>query len=41
MDEWTFKRRVAVDGAMGGSGAINPNALAHHNAFESSSFRAH
>ena len=41
MDEWTFKRRVSVDGAMGGNGAINPNALAHHGALEPSSFRAH
>lgn len=41
MDEWTFKRRVAVDGAMGGSGTIDPTALAHHSALEQSSFRAH
>lgn len=41
IDERTFKRRVAVDGAVGGHGAINPDALAHHGVLESSSFRAH
>jgi 2-polyprenyl-6-methoxyphenol hydroxylase-like FAD-dependent oxidoreductase len=41
MDEWTFKRRVAVDRLMGGSGAINTKALAHHHNLGPSSFRAH
>jgi 2-polyprenyl-6-methoxyphenol hydroxylase-like FAD-dependent oxidoreductase len=41
MDEWTFKRRVAVDRLIGGSGAINGKALAHHHNLGPSSFRAH
>jgi 2-polyprenyl-6-methoxyphenol hydroxylase-like FAD-dependent oxidoreductase len=41
MDEWTFKRHVAVDRLMGGSGAINTKALAHHHNLGPSSFRVH
>ncbi|KAG4432893.1 hypothetical protein IFR05_011611 [Cadophora sp. M221] len=44
MDEWTFKRRVAVDGAIGGSGIINSKSLIQQgisDSSQSSSFRAH
>jgi 2-polyprenyl-6-methoxyphenol hydroxylase-like FAD-dependent oxidoreductase len=41
MDECTFKCRVAVDGAVGGSGKINPSALILSNQVDKSSFRAH
>jgi len=41
MDEWTFKRRIAVDGAIGGSGKINPRALVRPGDIDADSFRAH
>lgn len=41
MDEWAFRRRVAVDSAVGGEGKIDPAALAYPAAVQSNSFRAH
>jgi 2-polyprenyl-6-methoxyphenol hydroxylase-like FAD-dependent oxidoreductase len=43
IDESTFKRRVAVDGALGGNGAIDPRLLVYQNEPEPerTSFRAH
>ncbi|KAF2266515.1 hypothetical protein CC78DRAFT_559337 [Lojkania enalia] len=41
MDEWTFKRRVAVDGVLGGSGEMNPNLMIHPRSLEFASFRTH
>lgn len=41
MDERTFRKRVAVDGALGGNGAIDANKLVHPGEVGSSSFRAH
>jgi 2-polyprenyl-6-methoxyphenol hydroxylase-like FAD-dependent oxidoreductase len=41
IDEWTFKRRIAVDGAIGGSGKINPRALVRPGDIDADSFRAH
>jgi len=41
MDEWTFRRRISVDGMIGGSGEINPKSVIHPGEIQSSSFRAH
>ncbi|EPE26256.1 FAD/NAD(P)-binding protein [Glarea lozoyensis ATCC 20868] len=41
IDESAFKRRVAVDGTMGGNGAINAKLLVQQSASSSNSFRAH
>jgi 2-polyprenyl-6-methoxyphenol hydroxylase-like FAD-dependent oxidoreductase len=41
LDEWTFRRRVAVDGLLGGGGDIDPRAIAYPGEIESTSFRAH
>lgn len=41
IDEWTFKRRIAVDGAIGGGGKINPRALVRPGDIDADSFRAH
>ncbi|KAI1358959.1 FAD/NAD(P)-binding domain-containing protein [Xylaria arbuscula] len=41
LDEWTFRRRVAVDGFLGGNGAINPTLLAYPGEVGPTSFRAH
>lgn len=41
LDETTFRRRVAVDGAVGGSGDINPQTVINPAAAKSHSFRAH
>jgi 2-polyprenyl-6-methoxyphenol hydroxylase-like FAD-dependent oxidoreductase len=41
MDEFAFKRRVAVDGAVGGSGKLKPKSLILSDQVERSSFRAH
>lgn len=41
MDEMTFRRAVAVDGPVGGTGKINPKSIVHSGDLTSSSFRAH
>jgi 2-polyprenyl-6-methoxyphenol hydroxylase-like FAD-dependent oxidoreductase len=41
LDESTFRRRVAVDGLLGGSGNIDPKMVAYPGQIESTSFRAH
>jgi 2-polyprenyl-6-methoxyphenol hydroxylase-like FAD-dependent oxidoreductase len=41
MDESTFRRTVAVDSLVGGTGAINPASMLHPEAIAPSSFRAH
>jgi 2-polyprenyl-6-methoxyphenol hydroxylase-like FAD-dependent oxidoreductase len=41
IDEWAFKRQIAVDGATGGSGKINPRALVRPGGIDAESFRAH
>jgi 2-polyprenyl-6-methoxyphenol hydroxylase-like FAD-dependent oxidoreductase len=41
IDESAFKRRVAVDEAIGGNGKLNPKALILSDQVEKSSFRAH
>ncbi|KAK2605993.1 hypothetical protein QQS21_003619 [Conoideocrella luteorostrata] len=42
LDEWTFKRRIAVDGSVGGCGKIDPNVTATQSPYlDSTSFRAH
>ena len=41
MDEWTFRRRLTVDGAAGGKGTIDPKKLAVPGEVGSDSFRAH
>lgn len=41
LDETTFRRRVAVDGATGGSGRINPEAMVVAGSTKPDSFRAH
>ncbi|KAK5989210.1 FAD-linked oxidoreductase subF [Cladobotryum mycophilum] len=42
MDEWTFRRHVAVDGSLGGSGNIEPKSIIYPGKIRSStSFRAH
>lgn len=41
LDEWTFRRCVAVDGLLGGSGVIDPKAVAYPGRTEPTSFRAH
>ncbi|KAH8770003.1 hypothetical protein F5883DRAFT_667517 [Diaporthe sp. PMI_573] len=41
LDETTFRRRVAVDGAVGGSGHINPQTVMNPGAANSHYFRAH
>jgi 2-polyprenyl-6-methoxyphenol hydroxylase-like FAD-dependent oxidoreductase len=41
MDEHTFKRSVAVDGLLGGTGAIDPMAMVSPANIDSTSFRAH
>ncbi|KAI5193490.1 hypothetical protein AUEXF2481DRAFT_7452 [Aureobasidium subglaciale EXF-2481] len=41
MDEQTFKQRVAVDAAVGGTGAIDPKRLIRPREATSTSFRAH
>ena len=41
IDERTFKRRISVDGAIGGSGKINPRALVRPGDVDADSFRAH
>jgi hypothetical protein len=41
LDEWAFKRRIAVDGAIGGSGKINSQALVRPGDIDADSFRAH
>lgn len=40
MDERTFRRRIAVDGPVGGIGRLDPDALAVTQEADSSSFRA-
>lgn len=40
MDEQTFKSRIAVDGHVGGQGAIDTRKLAHHGSIGPGSFRA-
>lgn len=40
MDESSFRKRVAVDGAAGGIGAINPRKLVRPDQVDSASFRA-
>lgn len=41
LDEWTFRRRIAVDGSLGGIGNIEPNLLVRPGKVDWSSFRAH
>lgn len=41
IDESTFRRRVSVDGAIGGRGEISPKSLVHPADIDSASFRAH
>ncbi|KAI1383595.1 uncharacterized protein F4822DRAFT_440617 [Hypoxylon trugodes] len=41
LDELSFRRRVAVDGPVGGSGKIDPNLLVCPGTVDSTSFRAH
>jgi 2-polyprenyl-6-methoxyphenol hydroxylase-like FAD-dependent oxidoreductase len=41
LDETTFRRCVAVDGAVGGSGHINPQTVMNPGAANSHYFRAH
>ncbi|KAI6083491.1 hypothetical protein F4821DRAFT_191928 [Hypoxylon rubiginosum] len=41
LDEWTFKRRVAVDGSLGGNGHIEPKSIVYPGRMDSTSFRAH
>lgn len=41
LDETTFRRRVAVDGAAGGSGHINPQTMMVAGSTKPRSFRAH
>jgi 2-polyprenyl-6-methoxyphenol hydroxylase-like FAD-dependent oxidoreductase len=41
LDEWTFRRRIAVDGPRGGSGNIEPTSLVCPASVEPTSFRAH
>lgn len=41
LDEITFRRRVAVDGAAGGSGRITPQTMMINNSTKPDSFRAH
>lgn len=41
LDETTFRRRVAVDGASGGSGHINPQTMIVAGSTKPDSFRAH
>lgn len=41
LDETTFRRRVAVDGAVGGTGHINPQTTMRPGAAKPRSFRAH
>ena len=41
MDEGTFKRRLAVDAASGGSGDINPKVITRSANLDGGSFRAH
>jgi 2-polyprenyl-6-methoxyphenol hydroxylase-like FAD-dependent oxidoreductase len=41
LDESTFRRRVAVDGFLGGDGFINLKAIAYPGQIDSTSFRAH
>ncbi|KAH7325644.1 hypothetical protein B0I35DRAFT_405008 [Stachybotrys elegans] len=41
LDEWTFRRRVAVDGSLGGSGDIDPKSIVLADSLSSTSFRAH
>ncbi|KAI0011926.1 FAD/NAD(P)-binding domain-containing protein [Xylariaceae sp. FL0662B] len=41
LDEWTFRRRIAVDGSLGGSGNIEPKLLVCPGKVDSASFRAH
>lgn len=41
LDETTFRRRVAVDGTLGGTGHINPQTTMRPGAAKPRSFRAH
>lgn len=41
IDEFTFRRRIAVDGLSGGSGNIEPGSFATPKRMSSTSFRAH
>ncbi|KFA46911.1 hypothetical protein S40293_03642 [Stachybotrys chartarum IBT 40293] len=41
MDEHAFKRSIAVDGLLGGTGAIDPTAMVSPTMMDSTSFRAH
>lgn len=41
LDEWTFKRRVAVDGSLGGCGNVEPKSIIYPGRVDSTSFRAH
>ncbi|KAL7951412.1 hypothetical protein V8C42DRAFT_304045 [Trichoderma barbatum] len=41
LDEFTFRRRIAVDGSLGGSGSIDPKAIIYPRTVSSTSFRAH
>ncbi|KAI9148368.1 FAD-dependent monooxygenase nscC [Paramyrothecium foliicola] len=41
LDEWSFRRRIAVDGMLGGSGVIDPESVLQTKRLSSTSFRAH
>ncbi|KAL7910949.1 hypothetical protein GGI35DRAFT_492486 [Trichoderma velutinum] len=41
VDEFTFRRRIAVDGLLGGSGNIEPRSIVSPRKVDSTSFRAH
>ncbi|KAL7960659.1 hypothetical protein V8C34DRAFT_321176 [Trichoderma compactum] len=41
MDKFTFRRRIAVDGLLGGSGNIEPRSIVSSGKVNSASFRAH
>jgi 2-polyprenyl-6-methoxyphenol hydroxylase-like FAD-dependent oxidoreductase len=41
LDEFTFRRRIAVDGSLGGNGNIEPKSMIYPGKIDSTSFRAH
>ena len=41
MDEWSFRKRIAVDSTVGGTGIVDPTSLIQPGETSSSSFRAH
>jgi 2-polyprenyl-6-methoxyphenol hydroxylase-like FAD-dependent oxidoreductase len=41
LDEWTFRRRIAVDRQVGGSGHVEPKSLVYPGRVDSTSIRAH